>query len=761
MRTSIMQRRLLRAGARARHSPALWARVCLIALAACGARPVAAEPSCASWRPAEVGPRIGHSMAYDAQRQRLVVYGGRRESSLPADYLGDTWEWDGQRWELRSTAAPSPRSDAAMAYDPVRGVIVLNGGSPSNGSFVGDTWEWDGERWREVLVPGPPARFNAAMAFDPARGVCSLVSGWGAAESPHLHRDMWEWNGAQWSSRTLTFGAEHHTLASDTLRSRIWLWSRDVNFNYWNGVAWASLPGPGATSYSDGELAFDSARGVLVLHTRRTSNPSMPPWDTWEWNEGWALRSTTGPDLASGFAVAYDAARHETVALGRRGQFTDGPLAHVTWDGAAWTDRSPVQPDPLANTTMAYDSVRGVAVRFGGRRVNQQSQATQDTWEFDGEHWAFKSSSGPGKLREFAMAFDRRRGVTVLFGGIDESTSASSASTWEWNGVAWTERAIPGPGIRTDASMAFDEARGVIVLYGSSTLSDTWEFNGDTWALRSLGGGPLPTDGAPLVYDPDRQRCVLFGGGFLGYATWDWDGVSWTLADIDGPPPLMRSAVVYDRDRHVFVTYGGGQQWEWDRAQWRRIEIPVSSSPGARTGAGFVYDEARHAALLHSGSTNGPSRQTWYYGDDLLIVEQPAPASVETGERATFTIRMSGARAYTFAWTRDGVPLANGQGVSGADGRTLTIEHASLADRGEYAVTVSLACGAVVSAPALLSVSCTGDANGDGLVNFLDLNIVLGDFGAVAPDLPGDLDGDGDCDFHDLNILLGAYGVTC
>lgn len=57
--------------------------------------------------------------------------------------------------------------------------------------------------------------------------------------------------------------------------------------------------------------------------------------------------------------------------------------------------------------------------------------------------------------------------------------------------------------------------------------------------------------------------------------------------------------------------------------------------------------------------------------------------------------------------------------------------------------------------------ACPGDANGDGTVDFLDLNLVLSDYGVSGAGLPGDVDNDGDCDFFDLNLVLGNYGGSC
>ncbi|MBX3353741.1 MAG: S8 family serine peptidase [Phycisphaeraceae bacterium] len=57
--------------------------------------------------------------------------------------------------------------------------------------------------------------------------------------------------------------------------------------------------------------------------------------------------------------------------------------------------------------------------------------------------------------------------------------------------------------------------------------------------------------------------------------------------------------------------------------------------------------------------------------------------------------------------------------------------------------------------------SCTGDANGDGVVNFADLNVVLSNFGATGFGVPGDLNNDDVVNFADLNVVLSNFGVGC
>ncbi|TVQ59384.1 MAG: hypothetical protein EA379_11070 [Phycisphaerales bacterium] len=54
-----------------------------------------------------------------------------------------------------------------------------------------------------------------------------------------------------------------------------------------------------------------------------------------------------------------------------------------------------------------------------------------------------------------------------------------------------------------------------------------------------------------------------------------------------------------------------------------------------------------------------------------------------------------------------------------------------------------------------------GDANGDGVVDFGDLSLVLANFGQSGANLPGDVTGNGVVDFGDLSLVLSLFGQGC
>lgn len=56
---------------------------------------------------------------------------------------------------------------------------------------------------------------------------------------------------------------------------------------------------------------------------------------------------------------------------------------------------------------------------------------------------------------------------------------------------------------------------------------------------------------------------------------------------------------------------------------------------------------------------------------------------------------------------------------------------------------------------------CPGDTNGDRVVDFADLNAVVGQFNAAGVGLFADLDDSDTVDFADLNLVLSSYNAPC
>lgn len=94
------------------------------------------------------GPCFSQQAPAAATRTGLLLYSGW----LPNAASAEAWIWEQGDW--RRTEAPPPRRrGAAAAYDAGRDRVVLFGGNTSAG-LLGDTWEWDGAGWENIL-PSP------------------------------------------------------------------------------------------------------------------------------------------------------------------------------------------------------------------------------------------------------------------------------------------------------------------------------------------------------------------------------------------------------------------------------------------------------------------------------------------------------------------------------------------------------------------------------------------------------------------------------
>ncbi|HBP18927.1 MAG TPA: hypothetical protein DEA08_14215, partial [Planctomycetes bacterium] len=110
--------------------------------------------------------RIAHAAVYLAERDQVLLFGGQRADS--EGIVPETWVWDGKEWGIPNPKTlPSARAWHAMAYDSVRGEVVLFGGATENkGERLDDTWVWDGGNWARLEISDrPPARSGHGLLY--------------------------------------------------------------------------------------------------------------------------------------------------------------------------------------------------------------------------------------------------------------------------------------------------------------------------------------------------------------------------------------------------------------------------------------------------------------------------------------------------------------------------------------------------------------------------------------------------------------------
>jgi hypothetical protein len=159
-----------------------------------------------------------------------------------------------------------------------------------------------------------------------------------------------------------------------------------------------------------------------------------------------------------------------------------------------------------------------------------------------------------------------------------------------------------------------------------------------------------------MVYDPDRNAIVLFGGlkvsgGKYDEALnemWIWDGNTWQQQFPANLPPARWGAnMVYDRAHKSTVLFGGGGggggclegTWLWDGVSW--AEQHPLRQPICRINFGMAYDEVRGQVILFGGQSSpvlGPT-DTWAWdGQDWtqLATHQAPPEELAYGAQLVY-----------------------------------------------------------------------------------------------------------------------------
>lgn len=217
--------------------------------------------------------RNKHAMTYDTARRRVLLYGGSA-GAMSTISFSDTWQWDGAAWT--QLAAVRPAESHALAYDAGRDRVVRAGGA--SGSFTEvQTYEFDGLNWLPVTLPPQsrlPERMNAAMAFDPGRGRMVLFGG--RTFASELLPGAWEYAGAGWTQLTVPTLPERfgHAMVWDPAGARALLFGGATFSAAQKSLAdlWSFAGSPAGPRTAAHAMVFplDGATEVVSLEARWT-----------------------------------------------------------------------------------------------------------------------------------------------------------------------------------------------------------------------------------------------------------------------------------------------------------------------------------------------------------------------------------------------------------------------------------------------------------------------------------------------------------
>jgi hypothetical protein len=329
--------------------------------------------------------------------------------------------------------------------------------------------------------------------------------------------------------------------------------------------------------------------------------------------------------------------RQRSIAASSRALAAAGCLLAPALAQATWRQQFPSpHPSPRVGHGMVYDASAQRVLLFGGSN-GPGSVRYDDTWEWNGSSWSQRTAmQSPSPRNHHAMAYDVARGRAVVFGGLTGAV-VNLADTWEWDGATWTQRfPAHAPAARIQAAVAYDAARGRVVLFGGAAwgspvpFGDTWEWDGVDWTQRATAVEPPGSEAAVMAYDAGRAVCVLYvpvlvGGVPTGAQTWEWDGVAWTQRLPATTPSVRRVAsMAYDPVRQRTVLFGGfydgfaafyDETWEWDGSNWSlQTLLP---HPAGRSSSAMAFDAARGEIVLFGGALYfgaNEASDTWVHG---------------------------------------------------------------------------------------------------------------------------------------------------
>ena len=209
-----------------------------------------------TWRKMARGPsgHLGYRMAYDAESDRVILFGGYVMGSRKL--LNDTWSYDfnSDTWtEMKPSTSPSPRNYHAMAYDAESDRVIMWGGDVQDRDPSVWAYDYDKNTWQKMASSGGPSlRAYVSMTYNAKADRMILFGGVGFGSD-----ETWayDYNTNTWMKlepSTAPGMLSRHATVYSTAADRVLLfggqdgstefkykgdtWTYDLNANTWANV---------------------------------------------------------------------------------------------------------------------------------------------------------------------------------------------------------------------------------------------------------------------------------------------------------------------------------------------------------------------------------------------------------------------------------------------------------------------------------------------------------------------------------------------
>jgi hypothetical protein len=235
----------------------------------------------------------------------------------------------------------------------------------------------------------------------------------------------------------------------------------------------------------------------------------------------------------------------------------------VTW----WfpIDVPGVRPTPREGHAAIYDPVRRRMLVIGG----YDGGLLNDVWEYSpmvNGTWHLLTPAGnpmPPRLN-FSAVYDPVRDRVLIFGGDGGYPLNDTWALQLGDSLAWQRIATPGatPAARREHSGVYDPQADQLTIFGgfdgTRRLNDVWTLSlsgTPTWERRyTVSASPTPRSGHSAVFDPRRQRMVVFGGQLGANA---YTNEVWELTIDQLTPVALSLAETEVASDHVRLTWFG------------------------------------------------------------------------------------------------------------------------------------------------------------------------------------------------------------